>query len=351
MKFGIFVPNTNNGFIISEAAPQYKPSFDLSLEIVEKAERNGLEFALSLVKLRGYGGRTEMWDYALESLTLTAALAARTERIRLFGSVGVLTLHPAIAARMAATIQDVAQGRFGLNIVSGWNRSEYAQAGLWPGDQWYGERYDYSSEYVQVLKELWTDGVSDFKGKYFQLDDCRLEPRPKHHVEVVCAGSSDRGVEFTAEYGDYNFIMAGGGVEGMTAANQKLLAAGDKAGREVRSIASIIIILGDTDADAERKVQSYFDGADLEALKYVSGQAELDVAGATAQKINQLRGGTFMATEVIAGSPDTVAEKLDAYSEVEGLEGMMLCFDDYREEIDRFGQEVMPKLGAASTVV
>lgn len=85
-----------------------------------------------MIKLRGFGGKTEFWDHALESFTLMSALAAVTTKIKLFASTAILTLPPAIVARMAATIEDVAPGRFGVNIVTGWQQAEYTQQGLWP---------------------------------------------------------------------------------------------------------------------------------------------------------------------------------------------------------------------------
>ena len=75
------------------------PTFDLNREIVQKAEGYGIDFALSMIKLRGFGGRSEFWDHNLESFTLMAGLAAVTERIKLYASVAVLTLSPAIVAR------------------------------------------------------------------------------------------------------------------------------------------------------------------------------------------------------------------------------------------------------------
>src|SRR5271167_4857305 len=101
MDIGVFIPIANNGWIISKASPQYMPTFDLNRQIVQKAELYGLEFALSMVKLRGFGGESEFWDYALESFTLMAGLAAVTERIKLYASVPVLAVPAPIAARMA----------------------------------------------------------------------------------------------------------------------------------------------------------------------------------------------------------------------------------------------------------
>ena len=153
MDFGVFIPIGNNGWLISENAPQYKPSFELNKRVVVEAEKQGFAFALSMIKLRGFGGKTEFWDYNLESFTLMAGLAAVTERIKLYASTAVLTLPPALVARMATTIDSIAPGRFGVNIVSGWAKGEYSQMGLWPGDEYFRYRYDYATEYVRVLRD------------------------------------------------------------------------------------------------------------------------------------------------------------------------------------------------------
>lgn len=89
------------------------PTFELNKQIVQKAESYGMDFALSMIKLRGFGGRTEHWDYNLESFTLMAGLAAVTSKIKLFASTAILTLPPALCARMAVTIDSIAPGRFG----------------------------------------------------------------------------------------------------------------------------------------------------------------------------------------------------------------------------------------------
>ena len=88
-----------------------------------------------------------IWDYSLESFSLMSAVAAVTSRIQLYASVAIPTMHPAVIAKMTSTIDDISSGRFGVNIVSGWNKFEYLQMGLWRGDEYFGYRYDYSAEY------------------------------------------------------------------------------------------------------------------------------------------------------------------------------------------------------------
>ena len=102
MDLGIFIPIGNNGWMMSENAPQYMPSFALNRKVAAKAEEHGFEFLLSMVKLRGFGGSTEFWDHNLESFTLMAGLAAVTSKIKLYASVALPTLNPAMVAMLHA---------------------------------------------------------------------------------------------------------------------------------------------------------------------------------------------------------------------------------------------------------
>ena len=70
------------------------PTFDLNKQVVQKAESYGFDFALSMIKLRGFGGKTEFWEHNLESFTLMAGLAAVTARIKIFATVADAD-HPA----------------------------------------------------------------------------------------------------------------------------------------------------------------------------------------------------------------------------------------------------------------
>jgi pyrimidine oxygenase len=343
MDYGLFIPIANDGWIASTTSPSYMPTFELNKMICQRAEAYGFEFALSMIKLRGYGGATEHWDYALESFTLMAGLAAVTEKMKLYASIATPTIHPAMVARMATTIDSIAPGRFGVNIVAGWNKSEYQQMGLWPGDEFYEFRYDYASEYVEIMRQLWTKGQSDFKGRFFQLEDCVCKPLPGD-IAVISAGASDRGRRFTAEYCDYNFTSGVGGAAGVAETNRLLAAEAEKVGRTVKTYMSFMVILGESDADAKRKIDLYEEGVDIDALQFAKSQAALDVnsTGTSARIVaNQIRA---VPPSVIAGSPASVAAKLNEIATIEGIAGIMLRFDDFLEGVEVFGSEVMPLL-------
>ncbi|WP_428490838.1 pyrimidine utilization protein A [Rhodopila sp.] len=348
MRLGVFIPIGNNGWLISTTSPKYRPSFDLNADVVRKAETYGFDFALSMIKLHGFGGPSEFWDYNLESFTLMAGLAAVTSRIQLFATCAVLTMPPPIAARMAVTIDSISHGRFGVNIISGWQRREYAQMGIWPGKDHYDRRYDYCAEYVTVMRELWRTGRSEFRGDFFQMDDCRCLPMPAADIPIICAAQSDAGTRYAARHADYNFCSSFG-VNTPTAVTEsvaRLVRATTEAGRSCGALVSTMIIADETDAAAMAKWNHYVAGTDHQAIAWRDAQAEDDptrdpLAGPNKRKtygMQQLptQGG------VLVGSYATIAGMLDDLSKVPGVQGVMLTFDDFLIGMEQFGSRIQP---------
>jgi pyrimidine oxygenase len=355
MDIGVFIPIGNNGWLISATAPQYMPTFALNKEVVQKAEHYGFDFALSMIKLRGFGGKTQFWEHNLESFTLMAGLAAVTSRIKIFATAATLTLPPAIVARMAATIDSIAPGRFGINLITGWQKAEYDQMGLWPGDTHYKDRYNYLAEYATVLKELMASGVSNFKGKYLQMHDCRVSPQPKD-VKIICAGSSDEGLAFTAQYADYSFAL-GKGTNTPTAfapVNDRLEAAKARTGREVGSYILFMIIAAETDEQALAKWRLYREGADQEALAWLTHQAAPNAQGGTANTNTTQLAAPESAVNLnmgtLVGSYASVAHMLDQVAAVPGTQGVLLVFDDFVPGVEAFGTRIQPHMRSRTHV-
>ena len=349
LEIGIFLPIAKGGFIMSKNVPPTWPTWELNRDVTLKCEAMGFDFALSMVKFRGFGGPTEYWDYALDSFTLTACLAPLTKTIQLYPSVTNLALHPAVAARMAVTVEAACPGRFGLNIVSGWYKDEFLQMGLWPGDEHYNTRYDYATEYVTVLKQLWETGTSNFKGKYFTLNNAEIKPKPLNRIPLVCAGQSSRGIQFTAEMGDRNFIIAGGNmndveadisaIRGITAALQAQATA---LGRSVGTIGLFNIIAADTDAEASKRFEHIVAGADETAIKNLVGQAELDKSDGMSASLK--RKSMFMGLPTLVGSHATIAAYLDRIYDEAKVQACMFAFPDFVGDLDSFGAHILPRL-------
>lgn len=355
MQIGVFIPIGNNGWLISENAPQYMPTFDLNRRIVQRAEAFGFDFAMSMIKLRGFGGKTAFWEHNLESFTLMAGLASVTSRIKLFATAPTLALPPAIMARMAVTIDSISGGRFGVNLVTGWQKAEYSQMGLWPGEEHYATRYDYLAEYAQILRDLWDTGHSDLKGSYFQMEDCRVSPLPQAPMEIICAGQSDEGLAFAAKYADYCFCL-GKGVntpQGFAPTNDRIRAAAATTGRDLRSVVLMMVIAEETDEAAMAKWQHYKDGIDHEAIAWMQGQGDADRRSTTTnvRQVTATPSAMNLGMGTLVGSYASIARMLDDVAEVEGTAGVLLTFDDFIEGVEKFGARIQPLMRSRKDIV
>jgi pyrimidine oxygenase len=226
--------------------------------------------------------------------------------------------------------------------------------GLWPGDTHYTDRYTYLAEYAAILRELLDTGRSDFKGKYFQMEDCLVRPNAKG-VKLICAGSSDEGLAFTAKYADYAFAL-GKGVNTPTAfapVNKRLEAAAAKTGRRVGSYLLMMVIADETDEKAMAKWQKYRDGVDLDATAWLSAQAAPNVKGGAQTNTTQLADPTSAVNlnmGTLVGSYETVAKMLDEAAGVPGTSGVLLTFDEFVSGVENFGERIQPLMKCRSHV-
>jgi probable F420-dependent oxidoreductase len=109
-----------------------------------------------------------------DPLIWLAYVASATTRIRL--ATGILILperNPVVLAKELATLDSLSGGRVEIGIGVGWLREEFEAAGVsWPHR---GRRTD---EYIDLLRTLWTEDPSAFKGEFYNLESCRMHPKP-----------------------------------------------------------------------------------------------------------------------------------------------------------------------------
>jgi pyrimidine oxygenase len=340
VELGVFLPIAKNGFIRSTNAPAYVPSYRDNLEICQIAEEIGLDYAFSMLKWRGRGGATQYWDSSFDSFSLMAALAAATKRLRLIATVNPLLHHPTSMAKMAATIQDVSNGRLGLNIITGASLDEYSQMGVLPPD-YDGERYNYAAEWVQVLKRLWAEPEVTHHGRYFHLEACVCDPKPEPRPFLVCAGSSEEGLNFTARETDYLF--------GGRASGQRVREIAKGLNKPIKTAGTVTVVLKDTKAAADAYWAFLEAGADTEATANIAAvhagstraTGQRAAANAVANK-KSIRGGTN-----VQGGPAEVADGLIELAHSGDLDSLVMIFPDYVDGLRRLGRDVMPILREA----
>ena len=154
---------------------QQYTSFPEYLELWQAAEALGLEWASLFDHFLPI--QTDPNGPCFEGMTLLAAMAAHTERIRCGMIVlGVTYRHPAVLANEAATIDHVSGGRLELGLGAAWYELEHDQYGI-PFPR-IGERMDMLDEACRVVKSLWTQEHTTFEGRHYRLRDARCEPKP-----------------------------------------------------------------------------------------------------------------------------------------------------------------------------
>jgi F420-dependent oxidoreductase-like protein len=141
-------------------------------------------------------------EQTLEGWTLLAALAAKTQRVKLGLMVtGNTHRNPAILAKQAVTVDHISGGRLILGIGAGWQEREHQAYGIpFPSA---GERVDRLGEALELIRQLETQERTTFHGQYYTLENAPFEPKPLHgHMPVLIGTAGKRMLRHVARYAD-----------------------------------------------------------------------------------------------------------------------------------------------------
>jgi len=194
---------------------------------------------------RGERGPWDAW-------TTLAALAASTERVRLGPLVAATAYHPAgLLARMAATIDEVSDGRFVLGLGSGWNEVEFRAFGF-PYDRLVS-RFE---EAFEIVRRLLAGDRVTFAGRFEAVEDAILMPPPARPVPLMIGGFGPRLLALTLPYVDaWNtwYSPYGNTVEGFAHMNAEVDEACVRAGRDPREVARSACVFVAVDGGAAER--------------------------------------------------------------------------------------------------
>ena len=157
-----------------QSSPQHV-SYKELLQLWQRADALGYDSAWLFDHFMPITG--ERTGPCFEGWTLLTALAVQTRRLHAGCLVtSVIYRNPALLAKMGATLDVVTDGRLELGIGAGWFEAETLAYGMpFPHT---GQRLAQLDEAIQVIRRLWTQETSDFKGRHFTLNQARCEPKP-----------------------------------------------------------------------------------------------------------------------------------------------------------------------------
>lgn len=285
-----------------------------------------------------------------------STLAAETSTYRFMIAFQPGFLHPVQAARMTATLQRATGGRVVYNVISGGG----GPAQLWWGDKVdHDDRYARTSEFLDVLKGVWSGEPFDFDGRFYRVEGARLpEPLAREPFpEIFLSGSSRAAIEAAGRHADYylSWLEPFWALEEKFQQVRALTDAAkfavriDVVARESEELAWAEIAKGWANVDPSvlrgatgdsigwQRSQSFVKGA-------VNGYRDLEVQPNVWGGFHLLRGGPAFG---LVGSYEQVAERLDELVGI-GVDAFILAGVPHLEEAYRVGEQVLPLLKGVS---
>ena len=206
LKLGLFGSNVSSGRSYNTAPERWDPSWANNVALAQMADDAGLECMVPIARWKGYGGESNPNGESWESITWAAGLLAATKRINVFATVHVPLLHPIVAAKQMATVDHIGQGRFGVNVVCGWNDDEFAMFGMSKLE--HEDRYVQGREWWRIVTGVWRGGEAfDFDGVHYKLQGAEGLPLPwgGQAPLMMNAGTSPSGRQFAIDLSDMHF--------------------------------------------------------------------------------------------------------------------------------------------------
>jgi alkanesulfonate monooxygenase SsuD/methylene tetrahydromethanopterin reductase-like flavin-dependent oxidoreductase (luciferase family) len=239
---------------------------------------------------------------------------------------------------MGANIDRISRGRFAINLVSAWWPPEYEMLGA--EALTHDDRYARAQEYISIIKGLWTQNEFSFDGAYYRVRQASIAPKPLRspHPTIYAGGESDAGKDLAASIADV-YLLNGRPLEELAPVIADMRQRAAARGRTLRyGIAGFVICRG-TAAAARAELARL---AGLKRGKVIGGdpQTVMHQNKPAATLRVGINGGTDTG---LVGTPAQIAERMHRMAAL-GIETFLLQFHPTREELERFGTEVIPLL-------
>jgi dimethylsulfone monooxygenase len=349
LKLGTFQSNLDYGCVMSDVEGRLQISWPNTVALAKLGDEMEFEALLPVARWRGFGGRLNPQGRGFETYTWASGIAALTQNAGVVATSHCSINHPITAAKQGAAIDHISNGRYILNVVTGWNKPEIDMFGaeMLPHD----ERYDMAEEWLHIVKRLWTeDDEFDHEGKYYKIVKGYLQPKPiqQPYPAIMNAGGSERGRHFACKYCDLAFVALGAPSfeqnKAQVEAYRRL--AREEYGREIAVWTSANIIQAETEAEA-RRYSDYVvhEKGDWEAVTFALNTLGLNAKTFSPEAIKHLK-ELFIAgwgSYPLIGTKEQVVDGLKMLSYM-GLDGVLLSWPRFEDGMREFKTMTYPLL-------
>ena len=337
MRFGYWIP-VFGGWLRNVDDENMEASWSYVSKLARRSEEIG--FDLSLIAELNLNDIKGIEAPSLDAWSTAAALAAVTRSLELMVAVRPTFHQPALLAKQAANIDHISNGRLSLNVVSSWWEQEARMYGV-PFEK-HDDRYARTSEWLDVVDQLWSRDHVSFSGRYHRIDDTVLQPKPVRvpRPTIYAGGESEAAKNLIAEKCDA-YVMHGDPVERITA---KIVDMSERRARFGKppllfGVAGYAIVR-ETEAEARRELARITDVKQSAAgfanyQQWISGtQLERRM---TVEEYSVSNRGLRMG---LIGTPSQVADRVEDLRRA-GVDLLLLQFSPQLEEMERFGDTVI----------
>ena len=344
VEFAYWVPNISGGLVVTTLPMDTDWTPEANIKYAKDAEANGFATALAQTRwFASYGA-----DHQHEAFVISSAILAHTKTLELITAVHPGLWHPAIVAKMQASLDVISGGRTSINVVSGWFKGEFTGYGL----PWleHAERYRRSEEFIRVIKGMWNEDEFTFYGDFYQINGAPMLPKPLHRVVVFQGGNSADAQKMAGRVSDCLF-MNGNTNTGFKKILDGSIAAAVESGRnpnELRFGANGFCIVRDTMEEATQTLRDIITNADVEAVKGF-GEAVKQAGRSSKEGEGMWSNSSFedlvqyndgFKTGLI-GTPESVADRIMELKAL-GIKVILCGFLHYNWELAEFGKKVIP---------
>lgn len=354
LMLGLFLPIQSGAWSPSTAPRETSWTFDYNARCTVRAEELGFDLVFGLAQWMGkggYGGEMKFRELATDPLLVTAGLAALTKRIVLISTVHVLYgWHPLHLAKFGATIDNMSGGRWGLNVVTGYKKSEIEMFGL--GQIEHDLRYEMVDEFTNIMERLWLeDEELTFEGRFWKTKGAFVAPKPVNgRCILVNAASSGAGLAYAVRHSDLIFITSPAGAdpdkacEALPPHNERIKSAAREIGRDVRTIINPHVICRETEKEARAQYQAILDHQDPVAADnfYAAFSGGDQASWKQATRDQWVIGGNVH----LVGTPEQIVEYFQRLHRA-GCDGVQVNFYDFLPDLEFFGDRVLPLMKQA----
>ena len=333
LKLGLFGANCSSGRSYITAPERWDTTWENNVRLAQLGDETGIECMVPIARWKGYGGEMNPNGTSWESITWACGLLAATKRINVFATVHVPLNHPLVAAKQMATADHIGRGRFGINVVCGWNEDEFRMFGVTKKE--HDDRYAQGAEWWTIVKRIWEGGEPfDFVGQHYELYGVEGSPLPYGGAAplMMNAGASPAGRAFAIQYSDMHF-------DGVKAPEDSIERIADTKrqgralGRDIQVWTPIGVVCRPTRQEAAEFTEYIVEHADLGA---VGNLAEMHARDAKdridLEGIYRRTGESQVERRVLArgsycavGDPEHVTAELARLRRV-GFDGLVLNF-------------------------